>query len=95
MRVSLIGKYAQKVATERYFSLPPLFAIASGYVMIFQAHRKHRRPIGIKTTNTQHAIPRQPTIIAHGSLIQSHITAESSAPVMWYPIHSNMVKIAK
>ena len=38
---------------------------------------------------------KQQTIIAHGSLTQSHIIAVSSAPVMWYPIQNSRVKIAK
>ena len=69
--------------------------IRRNYVRIFQAQRKHRSPMGDRRISTQHTIPKQQTIIAHGSFMQSHIIAASSAPVMWYPIHSSMVRIVK
>ena len=80
----------------REYQLSAAFScIRSNYVRIFQAQRKHRSPMGNRRISTQHTIPKQQTIIAHGSLTQSHIIAASSAPVMWYPIHSSMVRIVK
>jgi hypothetical protein len=80
----------------REYQLSAAFScIRSNYVRIFQAQRKHRSPMGNRRISTQHTIPKQQTIIAHGSLTQSHIIAASSAPVMWYSVQNSRVKIAK
>lgn len=78
----------------REYQLSAAFScIRSNYVRIFQAQRKHRSPMGNRRISTQHTIPKQQTIIAHGSLTQSHIIAASNAPVMWYPIQNSMVNL--
>ena len=78
----------------REYQLSAAFScIRSNYVRIFQAQRKHRSPMGNRRISTQHTIPKQQTIIAHGSLTQSHIIAASNAPVMWYPIQNSRVTL--
>ena len=53
-----------------------------GYVRMLNADLKHFPPKGINRIVKQQTSPKQPRTIASGSLTNSHIAADSKAPVI-------------
>lgn len=53
-----------------------------GYVRMLNADLKHFPPKGINSIVKQQTSPKQPRTIASGSLTNSHIAADSKAPVI-------------